>query len=163
VNEFAATCSDTGWLSVAEFVMRWVVALGGWGVAFFLWNLRREQARRIADHTEINKAIDSALEQIEKVEDLVIQFWSDSESKILPQQITSNMTTCAFYVRQISRLSNEREYPSKELSDVRRAATLNMEQDERGIDHQRERLGRIVTYIAKLRKAEILQKRPFSG
>lgn len=163
MNEVTATCGDASWLSVAEFVMRWIVSLGGWGVAFLLWNLRREQARRIADHTEINKAIDAALEQIEKFEGVAIQFWSDSESRTLPQQITSSMTTCAFYVRQISRLSDEREYPVKELSDVRRAATLNMEQDDRGIEHQRERLGRIVTYIAKLRKAEILQKRPFAG
>ncbi len=143
--------------------MRWVVALGGWGVALWLWRLRREQAKRIADHTEINKAIDTALEQVEKFENLAILFWSDPESKILSQQLSSSMSTCAFYAMQISRLSSERAYPAKELSDVRRTATLNMEQEKRGIALQKNRLGRFVTYIAKLRKAEIFQKRPFSG
>src|SRR5690554_891909 len=156
-------CSDPHWTTIAEFVMRWVVALGGWGVAFFLWKLRRDQAKRIADHVEVNKAIDSALEQIEKFETSVLEFWSDPQSKILSEQLASHMAACAFYSSQIKNLCLVREYPSKELLDVRRTATMNMEQESRGLDSQKNRLGRFVKLVAKLRKADIYQKRPFTG
>lgn len=162
-NNVLETCTDPNWLTIAEFFMRWVVALIGWVVALWLWKLRREQARRMADHTEVNKAIDAALEQVGRFECLALQFWSDAESKILPEQISSGMAACTFYTMQIVHLSEEREYPSKALSDMRRAATLNMEQEKRGIDSQKERLGRFVKLVAKLRKSEVFRKRPFLG
>lgn len=159
----AEECSSANWLPILEFTMRWFVALVGWGVALWLWKLRREQARRIADNTEINKAIDAALEQLNEFEELVIEFWSDPESKTLPEQIMSKMTTCVFYTMQISRLSSDRDYPALAISGVRRTATLNMEQEEREISKQKERLGRFVRLMAKLRKSDIFHKRPFSG
>lgn len=143
--------------------MRWIVALGGWGVAFLLWKLRRDQAKRIADHVEVNKAIDSALEQIEKFEISVLEFWSNPESKILPEQLASQMAACAFYSGQITNLCPGREYPSKELLDVRRSATMNMEHERRGLESQKNRLGRFVKLAAKLRKSDLFQKRPFTG
>ncbi|AZR42987.1 hypothetical protein [Marinobacter salarius] len=157
------TCAAPSFLAIAEFVMRWVFALGGWGVALWLWKLRREQARRIADHTELNKTIDSALEQLEKFEALVIEFWKNPDSNVMPEQISSGMSNFAFHSMQIKRLADDREYPAKELMDVRRSATLNMEQEERGIVPQKERLGRFVRFTAKLRKSQIYHKRPFSG
>lgn len=163
LNHVPELGEDLQWIIVVEFVMRWVVALGGWFVAFWLWKLRRDQAKRIADHVEVNKAIDSALEQIEKFESLVLEFWSDPESKVLPEQLASSMAACSFYSGQIKNLCSIRTYPSKELLDVRRAATMNMEQDKRGLDSQKGRLGRFVKLVVKLRKVDLFQKRPFTG
>lgn len=151
------------WLNIFESVMRWVFAFGGWGVAFLLWKFRKEQARRIADHAEVSRAIDTALDQLEKFESLVIEFWSDSDSRVIPQQLSSSMATCIFYIMQVSRLSPNREYPASNILSVRKNATLNMEQDSRGFNEQRDRLARFVSSMAKLRKSGLFHKQPFSG
>jgi hypothetical protein len=149
-------------VSVLENLMRWLVALAGWFFAWFMWKARSKQIRKITDNTEVNKAIDTSLDKIEKLEDLVIAFWRDKDGEVVPEQLTSAISNCAFYTRQITNLQPSRPFPTKELAEVRKSATMNMEQATRGIDQQRQRLGRFVRTLAKLRRAEVYEKRPFS-
>lgn len=148
-------------VSAIETGMRWLVALAGWVFAWVMWKARSQQVRKITDNTEVNKAIDTTLEKIEKLEDLVISFWRDSDGDLVPDQVSSAISTCAFYTRQITLLQPDRQFPIKELAEVRKTATMNMEHEERGIDQQRQRIGRFVKTLAKLRRAEVYEKRPF--
>ena len=148
-------------LQILDSAMRWFVALAGWGVALWGWRVRGRQTREIADNTEINKAIDAALEKIEQLEQLAVEYWKDSESKIVPAQLSSAVANCVFYTQQISTLSSNREVPYKDFAEVRKSVTLNMEHEDRGFDKQKTRISRMVRLIARLKRADVYRKKSF--
>ncbi|AYP29019.1 hypothetical protein AS1_39 [Marinobacter phage AS1] len=148
-------------LQVADAIMRWLVALAGWAVALWGWRVRGRQTREIADNTETNKAIDVALVKIEELEEIAVEYWKDTDSKIVPAQLSSAVANCIFFTQQISSLSSQREIPYKDFAEVRKSVTLNMEHEERGFEKQRSRISRIVRLIGRLKRAEIYQKKSF--
>ena len=114
---------ETSTLQTLDSVMRWLVALAGWGMALWGWKVRGRQSREIADNAEINKAIDAALDRIEKLEETAILFWKDPDAAIVPVQVNSAVDACIFYTQQLISLHPSRELPTELLSELRKQVT----------------------------------------
>lgn len=158
VEDAAQKLIDTSTLQLLDAIMRWAVALAGWVMAIWGWRVRGRQTREIADNTEINKAIDAALERIEKLEEVAILFWKDPDAPILPAQVSSAVDACTFYTQQLVSLHPQRELPIKLLADVRKQATTNMEHEDRGLDHQRARISKLVRITGRLKREPVYKK-----
>jgi len=145
-------------LQTLDSLMRWLVALTGWGMALWGWRVRGRQSREIADHAEVNKAIDAALERIERLEDISISFWKDPDAPIVPAQVGAAVDSCIFYTQQLISLHPSRELPSTLFVEVRKQITTNMEHEARGLDHQRTRISRLVRMTGKLKREPVYKK-----
>jgi hypothetical protein len=138
--------------------MRWLVALAGWGMALWGWKVRGRQSREIADNAEINKAIDAALDRIEKLEETAILFWKDPDAAIVPVQVNSAVDACIFYTQQLISLHPSRELPTELLSELRKQVTTDIETETRGFDYQRTRISRLVRMTGKLKRQPVYKK-----
>lgn len=121
----------------------WILTLVSWVVA--LW-ISFGSTRR----TEVNKTIDLFQVMVRDVEDLSLKYWAGS-ADVYEYQLTLRLGRVAAAAKNVLKLDTRSSFPSHELSEFRKAVTLNIEEGSKDrTAASKARMQRIMIWSVKL-------------
>jgi len=122
----------------------WILVVCGWCVN--LW-ISRQSARR----GEINKTIDQLKSEIVEFEKDALDFWLNSESKIIEFQLVRSHSRIVSTIRNLNnRPELSEKYPSEHIAALRKAATLYENLSDRPESQYSLRIQKLVSSSEKL-------------
>jgi len=110
----------------------------GWVVS--IWD-----ARSRAKNLYLITAIDNLCDAIRDAETMSYEYWSNKDSKTLPFQLSQQIKSISHLSTSISNIDKNQTYPGEKIAILRKAATLNMEEENRPLSSTDSRYQRITT------------------
>ncbi|MDH1622985.1 hypothetical protein N5E30_11920 [Pseudomonas chengduensis] len=141
----------------AGWLLSLVLGLIGIGVTFSVLYIRIRHAEKLAQRKERHDAIDNALRLLTDFEDKSLDYWTAKDSKYTKAHIITAQQRLSFSIKQLSRITAS-NFPDKEMAEIRKSATLDMETKRRPISANSERILRLSISTSKMQNLSLFAK-----
>jgi hypothetical protein len=136
----------------------------GWAFAFIGvvstlvgWRVRGQQQIAIAKRKDINDSIDRAVKALSELEDCVLSFWTEKDTKFTQNHVRILLRRLIVNFNQITEL-NDKPQPSQLLIELRKNITLDFESAKRPISAKSQRVANIAMSSSRLLNSSYLMK-----
>lgn len=146
----------------------WVFGIVSSILTAYGWKMQYTNAEKIAKKKAVHDAIDAATKSLTALEDAAYSFWTESDSKIKAEMLVVLNQRVLFNLKQIKKLkdqqasqkSEEFTLPQKDISELRKNTTLDIESRKKGTlaNGYDIRLRKISRAISLILESDLLEK-----
>lgn len=122
----------------------------GWILTLLTWFVALKISIGSTKRTEINKSIDLFQSMVRDLEDIALKFWMGEDTNTHEYQLTLKLRRVSTAANNIIKIDRVRVFPSKEMSEFRKAITLNIEEASEGKRPSKSRMQKIMIWSVRL-------------